>query len=205
MREGDVGSHRARALLALLRVGADVWLAPFAYADPPDPRELGSYFDGAYSDDVELLAMAMTSVVETRSSVVVNPMPEPPSPSSGPLPTRPIRAPPPPQALHAAPKRPTLRLRPAGASGAAGRSLAHRSCGTREGSRPLGRREGHGGSLAHAARGQRDRGGGRPRGSTLARATLRSRIAAVLAAWGDWLLVLLALVLLSLMGILFPH
>lgn len=97
MREGDVGSHRARALLALLRVGADVWLAPFAYADPPDPRELGSYFDGAYSDDVELLAMAMTSVVETRSSVVVNPMPEPPSASSGPLPTRPIRAPPPPK------------------------------------------------------------------------------------------------------------
>ena len=34
---------------------------------------------------------------------------------------------------------------------------------------------------------------------------MRSRIAAVLAAWGDWLLVLLALLLLSLMGILFPH
>jgi hypothetical protein len=65
------------------------WLPPFAYAEPPDPRGLGDYFDEADSDDVEPLVMAMTSVVETRSRVLVDPMPEPPSLSSGPLATAP--------------------------------------------------------------------------------------------------------------------
>jgi hypothetical protein len=83
-------------------VGTHVWLPPFAHADPPDPLWIGGYFDDADDDDVVLLVMAMTSVVNTRplfevpvaSRVVLVVVPEPPCPPSAPAPTQPIRAPP---------------------------------------------------------------------------------------------------------------
>jgi|SRR6516162_630860 hypothetical protein len=94
-------TQRSPPWLALLVLGDHVWLAPFAHDDPPDPLWIGGVFDGADYDDVELLVMAMTAVVDTRpvfeapteDAIVVAAVPQP---TYHPLPTRvrPIRAPP---------------------------------------------------------------------------------------------------------------
>ncbi len=93
---------RARSLLALLLLGAHVWLAPFAHVDPPDPLWLGGIYDEADYDDVVLLVMAMTGIVETRPilesaaqpGVYVRPDLARLCPPIASLCARPIRAPP---------------------------------------------------------------------------------------------------------------
>jgi len=54
------------AWLALLLLGAHVWLGPFAHVNPPDPLWMGGIFDDADHDDVVLLVMAITGVVNSR-------------------------------------------------------------------------------------------------------------------------------------------
>ncbi len=95
-------TDRFRPFFALLLLSAHVWLAPFAYADPPDPLWMGGTFDDGDADDVVLLVMAMTSTVETPAVfeapilVAVWCPPELELPVHGvtPLRARPIRAPP---------------------------------------------------------------------------------------------------------------
>jgi hypothetical protein len=98
MRPAD----RVRPWIALLVLGAHLWLVPFAFANPPDTLESGGVFDGGDYDDLVLVVMGMTGVVETGpvfeapvSPVLdVEPVTEPPFPPTAPSRSRSIRAPP---------------------------------------------------------------------------------------------------------------
>ncbi len=79
------------AVLTLLAV-THLWLAPFTFANPPEPPWLCGVFAETDDDDVVLAEMAMTAVVETRPvpeetvqpslplDVSVDPVPRPTTP-----------------------------------------------------------------------------------------------------------------------------
>ena len=64
-----------RSLLALLVLGVHLWLAPFAFADPPDPIEMGGIFDDGDADDIVLAVMALHGVVDTAPPIEDPPQP----------------------------------------------------------------------------------------------------------------------------------
>ena len=52
-------------MIALLLLAAHLWLPLFAYSDPPDEAwGIPSVFDDADSDDIVLVVMAMTAIIE---------------------------------------------------------------------------------------------------------------------------------------------
>jgi hypothetical protein len=96
-------SRRARPLIVLLLVVAHLWLPLFAYSDLPDEAwGVPGLFDDADSDDIVLVVMAMTGIVEPRPVLEVRIEPAfevvpAAEPAVGPETTRrslPIRAPP---------------------------------------------------------------------------------------------------------------
>jgi hypothetical protein len=96
-------AQRARPIVALLLLAAHLWLPACAYADPPDEAwGILGLFDDADSDDIVLVVMAMTGIVESRPVLEVTIEPAfdvVPSaePAVGPEATRrslPIRGPP---------------------------------------------------------------------------------------------------------------
>jgi hypothetical protein len=108
-----VGMHRMSAgrrsqgalshLVALLVLGAHLWLPAFVFASPPDPIDTtGGYFDDGDYDDVVLLVMAMHAVVRPTLSVepppttasTSDPLVHPMGPSFDPGRPHSIRAPP---------------------------------------------------------------------------------------------------------------
>ena len=65
-----------RALVALLALGAHLWLPALAFASPPDPIDTTSgYFDDDDFDDIVLTVMAMHAVVEPAPRL--EPLPTP--------------------------------------------------------------------------------------------------------------------------------
>jgi hypothetical protein len=96
-------SRRVRLLLVLFLLAGHLWLPPFAYADPPDDDwGIPSVFDDADSDDIVLVVMAMTAIVESppvlevtiEPVVEVVPAVDPAVGSATPRRSLPIRAPP---------------------------------------------------------------------------------------------------------------
>jgi len=84
---------RLPLFVTLLVLGTHLWLASFAFANPPDSIETGGLFDEGDFDDIVLVVMAMHGLVDTRplfegvyEAVVsftqsVEPAPPPPAPA----------------------------------------------------------------------------------------------------------------------------
>jgi hypothetical protein len=61
-----LGEGRARSWVALIVLATHAWLAPFAFANPPDSLATGGVFDGGDFDDIVLVVMAMHGLVDTQ-------------------------------------------------------------------------------------------------------------------------------------------